>query len=412
MELFKIFVNTSIIALIIFGLQVWSVRSALKKRIKDKGYIINEKRNHTSDVVRSEQYCPPISILKPLKGLDDNLLENLESFCLQDYPHYEIIFSLQDRNDPAYNIAMEIKEKYPERDITVLVKRCNVGLNAKVNNLIYAYERARFDYILVSDSHVIVGKDYLKETIKYMEDPHVGLVSNLMQGVGGRRVGSIFDNIHMNSFVIGGVCFLNKFFKVTWTFGSSILMRKRDLHSIGGFEGVKDVIAEDIIINKKIKKMGKNVILSNYVIENVNEYWGIKQFLSRHTRWAKIRWSTGGLRYISEFFTNCVFIASLPILIWEPSKLTISFAMTVSSLKAMGDMYLGSLVQGEGTDRNIGRELRIMRLSPLWYLLSPIKDLILGIIWFIPFFSKTVKWRGNRYIIRGNNFQKKDAKDE
>jgi ceramide glucosyltransferase len=399
MEIFKIFACISIFGTIVFGLQVWSVRSALKNRIKDTEHIINGKRNQTSDVVHPGRYCPPISILKPLRGLGSNLFENLESFCIQDYPHYEIIFSLQDHKDPAYKVALEIKEKYPDRDITVLVKRCEAGLNPKVNNLLPAYEIARFEYILISDSDIFVDKYYLKEIIKYMEDPQVALVSNIYWGVGGRGVGCIFDNIHLNSFVIGGVCFLDRFFKEPWTFGGSMLMRKSDMESIGGLTAVKDVLAEDVIIKNKIKKMGKKIILSSYIIKKVNEDRGIREFLNRLTRWGQLRWRIGGLRYISELFTNSVFMAYLPIFIWEPSKLTISFAMAVSSLKVIGNIYLDSLVRGERADRTLGREPRIVQFSPLWYFLSPLNDFIMGIIWFVPLFYNTVTWRGNSFRI-------------
>ncbi|MFZ3136624.1 MAG: glycosyltransferase [Thermodesulfovibrionales bacterium] len=399
MEIFKIFACISIFGTIVFGLQVWSVRSAMKNRIKDTGHIINGKRNQTSNVFHPGQYYPPISILKPLKGLVGNLFENLESFCIQDYPHYEIIFSLQDHNDPAYKVAMKIKEKYPDRDITVLVKRCDAGLNPKVNNLMPAYAIARFEYILISDSDGFVDMYYLKEISKYMEDPQVGLVSNIYWGVGGRGVGCIFDNIHLNSFVIGGVCFLDRFFKEPWTFGGSMLMRKSDMESIGGLTAVKDVLAEDVIIRNKMKKMGKKIILSSYIIKKVNEDRGIREFLNRLTRWGQIRWRIGGLRYFSELFTNSVFMAYLPIFIWEPSKLTISFAMAVSSLKVIGNIYLDSLVRGERADRTLSREPRIVQFSPLWYLLSPLNDFIMGIIWFVPLFSNTVMWRGNSYRI-------------
>ena len=401
MNIFLFFACISILGLIGFGFQIWSVRSKLNTEDKkigsyiDKTQIPTQTINHLPD----QSFVPPISILKPLKGLDDNLFDNLESLCIQDYPRYEIIFSLQDHNDHAHKVAMKIKEKYPDRDITVLVKRCSAGLNPKVNNLIPAYGRAKYEYILVSDSNVMVGKNYLQEIIKYMEDPHVGLVSNVMQGVGGRSVGSILDNIHLNSFVLGGVCFLDKFFKEPWTFGGSMLMRKKDLDSIGGFSAAKDVLAEDIIIKKKMQKTGKKVILSNYVIRKVNEHGGMRQFLNRHTRWGKLRWRIGSMRYVSELFTNSVFMASLPILFWEPSKLTISFAMAVSSLNVIGDMYIGSLVHGEIAEGNTRRELSTGQLSPLCYLLSPIKDLIIGIVWFIPLFSNTVVWRGNRYMI-------------
>jgi ceramide glucosyltransferase len=403
MEIFKIFACISIFGTIVFGLQVWSVRAALKNRIKDTGQIINGKRNQTSNVVPPGRDYPPISILKPLRGLGSNLFENLESFCIQDYPHYEIIFSLQDHNDPAYKVALEIKEKYPDRDITVLVKRCEAGLNPKVNNLIPAYEIARFEFILMSDSDIFADKYYLKEIIKYMEDAQVGLVSNIYWGVGGRGVGCIFDNIHLNSFVIGGVCFLDRFFKEPWTLGSSMLMRRSDIESIGGLTAVKDFLAEDVILRNKMKKMGKKIILSSYLINKVNEDRGFREYLNRLTRWGQLRWRIGGLRYFSELFTNSVFMASLPILIWEPSKLTISFAMAISSIKVIGNIYLDSLVRGQRADRTLSREPRVVQFSPLWYLLSPLNDFIMGIIWFVPLFYNTVMWRGNSCRISKNS---------
>lgn len=399
MEIFKIFAGISIFGTIVFGLQVWSVRAALKNRTKDTGHSINGKRNQSSSVVHTGRDYPPISILKPLRGLGSNLFENLESFCIQDYPLYEIIFSVQDRNDPAYNVALEIKGKYPDRNITVLVKRCEAGLNPKVNNLLPAYEIARFEFILISDSDIFADRDYLKETIKYMEDPQVGLVSNIYWGVGGRGVGCLFDNIYLNSFNIGGVCFLDRFFREPWTFGGSMLMRKSDMESIGGLTAVKDVLAEDIIIRNKIKKSGKKIILSGYVIRKVNEDRGFREYLNRLIRWGQLRWRIGGLRYFSEFFTNSVFTAYFPLFIWGPSKLTMSFAMAVSSLKVAGNIYLDSLVRGEIADRTLSRGPRITQFSPLWYLLSPLNDFIMGIVWFVPLFCNTVMWRGNSYRI-------------
>jgi ceramide glucosyltransferase len=395
MEIFKIFAGISIFGTIIFGLQVWSVRAALKNRIRDTGHIINGKRNQTSNLVHPGRDYPPISILKPLRGLGGNLFENLESFCIQDYPHYEIIFSLQDRNDPAYKVALEIKEKYPDRDITVLVKRCEAGLNPKVNNLLPAYEIARFEFILMSDSDIFVDKDFLKEIVTFMEDPQVGLVSNIQRGVGGRGVGCIFDNIYLNSFNIGGLCFLDKFFREPWTLGSSMLMRKTDMESIGGLTAVKDFLSEDLILRNKMKKMGKKIILSSYLINKVNEDRGFREYLNRLIRWSQLRWRIGGVRYFSELFTNSVFMAYLPIFILAPSKLTISFAMTVSSLKIIGNIYLDSLIREERAARTLSREPRIMQFSPLWYLLSPLNDIIMGIIWFVPLFYNTVMWRGN-----------------
>jgi len=251
----------------------------------------------------------------------------------------------------------------------------------------------------VSDSDIFADKDYLKEIIKYMEDPQVGLVSNIYWGVGGRGVGCIFDNIYLNSFNIGGVCFLDRFFSEPWTFGGSMLVRKSDLESVGGLRAVKDFLAEDLILRNKMKKMSKKIILSSYLINKVNEDRGFREYLNRLIRWGQLRWRIGGVRYFSELFTNSVFMAYLPILLWAPSALTISFAIAVSTLKVIGNIYLDSLIRGERADRTLSRKLRIVQFSPLWYLLSPLNDIIMGIIWFVPLFYNTVMWRGNSFRI-------------
>jgi ceramide glucosyltransferase len=363
-----------VFGLIGYGLQILAVRSYLKDR---------EKLRHGDAV--SPCHLIPVSILKPLKGLDDNLFDNLESFCMLDYPEYEIIFSLQDHNDPAYKVARKIKDKYPDKQISLIVEECSTGLNPKINNLIPAYANAKYEYILISDSNVMVNRDYLREIVKHFSDPDVGLVTNLIRGIGGRTLGSVFENLHLNTFIIGSVCFLDRYLKMPCVVGKSMLMRKRDLESIGGFKAVKDVLAEDYIIGKKMQKKGKKVILSNYLINNVNQYWGLRKFFNRHTRWGKLRWRIGGVKYFSEIITNTVFMSFLPIFFWEPSKLTVSFTVLISCIKIIGDFYMGRKIR---TDMN-----------PLWNIFSPVKDLIIGFIWFIPLLSNTIVWRGNRYII-------------
>ena len=374
MTIFLIFAVLTVFGLIGYGLQILAVRSYLKDK---------EKRRHGDAV--SPCHLISVSILKPLKGLDDNLFDNLESFCMLDYPEYEIIFSLQDHNDPAYKVARKIKDKYPDKQISLVVEECSTGLNPKVNNLIPAYANAKYEYILISDSNVMVNRDYLREIVKHFSDPDVGLVSNLIRGIGGRTLGSVFENLHLNTFIIGSVCFLDRYLKMPCVVGKSMLMRKRDLESIGGFKAVKDVLAEDYIIGKKMQKKGKKVILSNYLINNVNEYWGLKKFLNRHTRWGKLRWRIGGVKYFSEIITNTVFMSFLPIFLWGPSRLTLSFTVLISCIKIIGDFYMGRKIR---TDMN-----------PLWNIFSPVKDLIIGFIWFIPLLSNTIVWRGNRYII-------------
>jgi ceramide glucosyltransferase len=328
---------------------------------------------------------PPVSILKPLKGLDDGLFDNLESFCNLDYPQYEIIFALQNQNDPAFKVAKKIAEKHPSRDISIVVERCDEGLNPKVNNLIPACKRAKYDLILISDSNVRVERGYLGDIARHMEDPAVGLVSNMIRGVSGRSAGAVMENLHLNSFIIGSVCFLDRYFKMPCVIGKSMLMRKNDLEAIGGFIGVKDLLAEDYIIGERIHRMGRKVVLSNHIINNVNEYWGIGKFMNRHTRWGKLRWKIGGVTYLSELLANAVFMSVIPLIFLPLTKLPLLLAGGTSAIKMARDFYLGKRV-GAG-------------MHPLLYLIAPFKDLIIGLLWFVPVLSNTVAWRGNRYCI-------------
>ncbi|HEX8949708.1 MAG TPA: glycosyltransferase [Dissulfurispiraceae bacterium] len=379
MEIFLLFAGITALGLLAYLFQIWAIRAHVSQPLV-----------HSGEGSSLPRFFLPVSVLKPLKGLDDNLFDNLESFCLQDYPQYEVIFCLQDYNDPAYKVARKIRDKYPDKDISILVERCDAGLNPKVNNLIPAYRASKYPCILISDSNVHADKNYLKSIAGHMDNPEIGLVSNLIKGTGGRSMGAILENLHLNSFVMGSVCFLDKCLKMPCVVGKSMLMRKSDLEAIGGFAAVKDVLAEDYLIGKKMHESGRKVVLSSYRIQNVNEYWDLGRFLNRHTRWGKLRWRIGGAAYISELIANPVFLSLLPMLLWGPSKVTVSFTMLVSLIKIAGDFYIG---------RKVGAAQR----NPLFYLLSPIKDILIGLIWFVPLFSSTVTWRGNKYIIGKNS---------
>ncbi|MDA8241745.1 MAG: ceramide glucosyltransferase [Nitrospiraceae bacterium] len=335
--------------------------------------------------MRFPRSFPPVSILKPLKGLDDGLFDNLESFCNLDYPEYELIFALQNQNDPAYKVVKKIKDKYPARDICIVVEHCDEGLNPKVNNLIPAYRKAKYDLILISDSNVRVEKDYLSDISRHMADASVGLVSNMIRGISGRSVGAVLENLHLNSFIVGSVCFLDKYLRMPCVIGKSMLMRKDDLEAIGGFGAVKDLLAEDYIIGERIHRLGKKVLLSNHVINNVNEYWGVKKFINRHTRWGKLRWKIGGAKYFPELLSNAVFMSFIPLIFLPFTKLSLFLAAATSVTKIARDYYLGNRL---GAD-----------MHPLLYAFTPFKDLVIGSLWFVPVLSNTVAWRGNRYII-------------
>lgn len=376
-----ILIIVSLLGITCYLLQIVAIKSVIKDKCNSSTKL---SRDFKESKIPSTDFTPPISILKPLKGLDDNLYDNLISICNQDYPKYEIIFSVQDYNDPAFKIAQKIKERHPEKDITLLVEKCHKGLNPKVNNLISSFKIAKYEYFLISDSNVLVSKNYLREIIKPFKSSKTGLVSNLIKGSRGYSLGSIFENLHLNSFVLGNVCFLEKFLKIPCVIGKSMLMKKSDFLAIGGFNAVKDLLAEDYIIGKKMHEIGKKVVLSNYIIENINEYRGLKEFLNRHIRWSKLRWKIGGFKYISELIINPIFISSIAF-IFYPTILTLIYLIFINSIKVAGDIYIGSKIKSD--------------IKKLYFLLIPLKDIIIGITWFIPLYSNKIVWRDNKYFI-------------
>lgn len=351
------------ISLTVYALQV----IALRRKLREEYVFIN---------------FPPISIIKPLKGLDDNLFDNLESFCKQDYPEYEVILSLQDYNDPAYRVAEKIRNKYPEL-VKITLDNSYTALNPKVKNMISAYKESKYDYFLISDSNVYVEPDYLRRTVSAMTSD-TGLVTNLIMGVGGKTLGAKLENLQLNSFVIISVCFLDKFLKMPCSIGKSMLMKKSDFEQIGGFNVVKNVLAEDYLIGKLMHEKGKKVTLCSYIIKNVNEYWPLRRFLNRHTRWAKIRWRIAGAKYFTEPFSNPVFVSSMIFILDGFSKVSITIFIAVATIKIAFDLYINRLMKSS---------------TGLSGILIPLKDLITGLIWFVPLISCKLNWRGNTYKI-------------
>jgi ceramide glucosyltransferase len=211
------------------------------------------------------------------------------------------------------------------------VEKCSVGLNPKVNNLIPAYRKARHPFVLISDSNVMV--DRTPRNYAACAGP-VGGARNLIRGVGGCHR-ALLENLHLNSFIIGSVSFLDRFLGMPCVIGKSMLMKKDDLEALGGLMAFKDILAEDFIIGREMHRLGRKVVLSSHLVNNVNEYWDVKRFLNRHTRWGKLRWQIGGAKYFSELLANPVFIAAIPAIV-SPTRTTLSFAALVGLIKVLG----------------------------------------------------------------------------
>lgn len=339
---------------------------------------VTRRRNGLPD------FTPPVTIFKPLKGLDDGLEDNLRSFFALDYPEYQLLFGVVDRNDPAVPLVQRLIEEHPWHDAKLVVGAPPFGLNPKVENLAAMWPHRKHGTVLISDSNVRVRPSYLRETACYLAEPGVGLVTNLFAGVGEEHFGAALENLHLNGFIASGVASASVL-GITCVVGKSMLMPVRAVEAAGGLAGVRNLLAEDQVLGVRIRKAGYSLRLSHHVIGNVNEVRSSRWFLNRHSRWFKIRARTAPPAFAIEPLSNLA---------------TVGILWALAGPTDLGWFALPGLI-GLGMARDAIGSIRLRGSCPRlkYLLLSPIKDLFLLPLWLDALVDRRVHWRGNTFAI-------------
>jgi len=336
---------------------------------------------------RGSEPTPPISILKPVKGAEPGLYENLASLAAQEYPSFEICVGAEDPRDPALAVARRVQEDFPGTRIQIRSGARRLGLNPKVNLLAALCDHARNDLVLVSDSNVRVGPEYLRETAAELADPQVGLVTNVLVGT-GEGLGALLENLHLNSFVASAVSFARVAGGRACVIGKSMLFRQSDLARLGGFHSVRDVLAEDYVIGRTFELAGYRVALSPCLVEARSDGWTLERFVNRHLRWAQMRRRLAPAAYCGELLLNPIPLALLA----GPRVAAVAVV-----LKCLGDALVYRRLRGEWP-----------RLAEL--LAIPLKDLLVAAIWLTGAFRRRVNWRGNSMrILAGSRLAPAEA---
>jgi ceramide glucosyltransferase len=251
-------------------------------------------RRHLKEAAPRPERAAPISVLKPLCGLDDDLASNLECFATLDYPNYELLLGVRSTKDAAYPLAIQASRRWPRR-VRVIIQRGEPGLNPKVNQLVTLAAAARHGILVVSDSNVRVDGAYLHEIAAAFEDTSVGLVTHPVVGVGEERLGSMCDNLHLASSVGAGMIGAKRVAKKDVVVGKSMALRRVDLERLGGFSSVVDVLAEDYVMGKMVpERLGKRVVMAHSMVENVSQRRSLGDFYRRYRRWAEIHLNADG----------------------------------------------------------------------------------------------------------------------
>jgi ceramide glucosyltransferase len=329
---------------------------------------------------------PPVSILKPLCGVDDGLEANLGSFAALDYPEYEVVLGVRDVRDPAYAVALAAEVRWPGR-FRVALQRGEPGLNPKVNQLATLARAARHDLLVVSDSNVRVQPAYLSEIAALLEDERVGLVTHPIAGAGEASVGSLMDHLHLAGSITPGVVGAKRLAGRDFVVGKSMALRRADLDALGGFEAVKDVLAEDWVLGVMVPSvLGKRVAVARIPVVNVSERRAVRDFAARYQRWGVLqRQAVGPLAYAAQAILNPVLLASVAAAL-DPGRATLAALAAVGVAKAALDGAAARALRPGG--------FRLRQLACV-----PAKDLVFGAAWLHGLVRRDVVWRGNRILV-------------
>jgi ceramide glucosyltransferase len=338
----------------------------------------------------------PVSILKPLCGSDEGLEENLRSFFLQDYAHFEILMAVRRENDPEAMTARRVMREFPEVRARLLVTGDSPRPNGKVFSLQQMMLHAKHDILLMADSDIRVTPEMTRVIAAEMHDPAVALVTCPYRAVPGKTIWSRMEAVGMNTEFLGGVLVARLLDGMNFALGCTLAVRREALESIGGLEALQNYLAEDFMMGKLIADGVGRVILSSYIIQHCigSQSFGVN--FRHRLRWARSTRRSRPWGYVGQVFTNplplaLVLLASEPGW-WPLAAVTVAFRVLVAWVVA------GQVLEDPLTGRG-------------WYLVA-VQDIASFITWAWGFFGNTVEWRGRRHRVLPNGMFDAEVADE
>ena len=334
------------------------------------------------------EFHPPVTILKPLCGIDKGTYTNLASFCEQNYPQYQIIFSVRSSTDPSIEVVENLIQQFPEIDISLVVRDHIIGANLKISNLANAVKSAKHDILVIADSDIRVNSDYLQTIIQPLQDEKVGVVTCLYRST-AQGIATILEAICTATDFQPGILVSKQLEGIKFALGSTIVIRETTLAKIGGFAAVADYLADDYQLGYLPTQAGDNVVLSNYVVEHGLGHSSLLDAINRQIRWARcIRVSRPG-GYIGLIFTFGT-ISSLLLLITSSGS-TLSWLVLSITLPMR---FIMAWV--------IGVKVLNDEVTKKYFWLIPIADIVRFIIWCCGFVGNTIEWRGTKFKLVKN----------
>jgi ceramide glucosyltransferase len=333
-------------------------------------------------------FQPAVTILKPVYGLDPEMAENLRSFCQQDYPNYQIIFGLHDKNDPALPVIKKIIKEFKEIDVSFIVDSKLHGANHKVSNLINMTPTAKHDYFLIADSDMRVPENYLSNVMAPFSDETIGAVTCLYSGSARGKIASSLNAMFINEWFFPSVL-ISKFLQpIKYCLGATMIVRRNIMNELGGFKALSSYLADDYMLGKLVTDLGYKIHLSNFIVENVVEEASIKDLIIHELRWARTLRRVEPLGYAFTFLTDTLvisFITAITIYLTTGNLLWASLPVLL--------IFIARIVLHKRTSQITNSK----SAGYIWMI--PLRDVLSFYIRVISFTGNSIQWRNNSFNV-------------
>ena len=328
---------------------------------------------------------PPVTILKPVCGLENNLRNNLRSACLQEYPEFQVVFSVQDKTDPAIALLRELQQEFGAHRVAVVVDDTQSATNGKIKNLLGALPYARYDILVISDSDVLLKPDYLKAIVAPLADPEVGCVCTLYKAVGARTWFEKLELLTLNADNMANIIFAHVTGVAKFCLGASSAVRRPNLKEIGGLEALASYLVEDYEMGRRIWLTGKRIAIVPYFIETMvslrtpSEWWHHQMYWDQNNRSVR-----------PGAFFGTVAIRSVPFAFLFAAVRFDLIGLAVLAATLFVRLSTSAVILGWGFGDREG--LRALALLP-------VRDVAALVSWFLAFTKRTVVWRGTAFTL-------------
>jgi ceramide glucosyltransferase len=338
-------------------------------------------------------FTPPVSNLKPVKGLDPGAYENFASLCRQNYPEYELIFCTTDDTDLSVPVIQKLMQDFPQCQIRLLYSAGHTAINDKVAKLRLMTREAKYEYLVINDSDVRVEPDYLQRVVEPLHDPKVGGVTCFYASVEDKAFVEKLQTVGMISDFYAGLLVAWQLDGVHFALGPTMVSTKKWVKGFGGFEVLESRPADDLLFGRLIAEQGAEVRLLPYVVLTTPDFEGVGQLYTKRLRWMTVM---RAMRPWGHF--GLIFTWGLP---WT------TLAVLVHPTLLIGAIYWGGyFLFRVAMTWLIG--IVGLKQHHLWkkIVLIPLWDALAFAVWVMSFAKSSIQWRGVEYKLRDGMFVK------